>query len=303
MDASIAGGTNHLSTRRTVTASVRHRTEGSPISDASVVSSIYRSGKVYDRLYPGSAAGHVFWSDLAETYGDPVLELMSGTGFIAIPLAQLGHDVTGVEMAGPMLIEAERKSRAAGVDIEWVRSDVRAFDLGRKFKLVYLPSNSICHLLTREDLEACLATVARHLHAEGRFALNVFVPSLSMLVKSPDEDQEFGGYVDPDSGEQVVLTNRSWYDAATQLKHNQLFRRVGDGPIEPDGELTMRMYFPQELDALLWYNGFAIEHKYGEDGRPFDAQSGMQYYVLRWRDEPQDGLRRQSVTSGRGCMR
>ena len=178
-----------------------------------------------------------------------------------------------------MLAEAERKSRSAGVDIKWVHGDARSFDLGRRFKLILLPSNSICHLLTREDLEACLATVARHLQPDGRFALNVFVPSLPMLVRSREEEQDFGGYTDPDSGEQVVLTNRSWYDPATQLKHNQLFRRVGDGPIEPDGELTMRIYFPQELDALLWYNGFAVEHKSGEDRRPFDAQSEMQYFV------------------------
>jgi SAM-dependent methyltransferase len=254
--------------------------------DASaVVSSIYRSGKVYDLLYPGSAAGRTFWMKLAETHGDPILEIMSGTGFISIPLAQAGHDVTGVEMAEPMLVEAQRKGHAAGVALTWVLGDARAFDLDRQFKLILLPSNSICHLLTRQDLEACLASVARHLEPDGRFALNVFVPSLPLLQQTADEELPFGAYADPDSGEPVVMTSRSWYDADTQIKHNQLFRRVGQGPVEPDGELAMRVYFPQELDALLWYNGFAIEHKYGEDGRPFDAQSGMQYFVLRLRDE------------------
>lgn len=170
---------------------------------SAVVSSIYRGGKVYDLLYPGSATGPGFWLELAQTYGDPVLEIMSGTGFIAVPLAQAGHDVTGVEMAEPMLAEAEGKSQAAGIDINWVRGDARAFDLGRQFKLILLPSNSICHLLTRQDLEACLATVARHLQPEGRLALNVFVPSLPLLVRPAEEEQEFGGYIDPDSGEQV----------------------------------------------------------------------------------------------------
>ena len=254
------------------------------MSDPSgVVSSIYRSGKVYDLLYPGSAAGTAFWLELAEACGDPVLELMSGTGFITIPLARAGHDVTGVELAEPMLVEAARKSEAAGVAITWVHGDVRAFDLDRQFRLILLPSNSICHLLTREDLEACLAAVARHLHPDGRFALNVFVPDMALLMRSPEEEQEFGGYVDPASGRRVVITHQSRYDADTQIKHHRLLRRVGDGPIEPDGELTMRIYFPQELDALLWYNGFEIEHKFGEDHRPFDARSGMQYYVLRLR--------------------
>jgi SAM-dependent methyltransferase len=252
---------------------------------SAVVSSIYRSGKVYDLLYPGDVARQSFWLELAETHGDPVLEIMSGTGFIAIPLALAGHDVTGLEMAEPMVAEAERKSQVAGVDIRWVRGDARDLDLGRQFKLILLPSNSICHLLTRRDLEACLSSVARHLHPEGRFALNVFVPSLPMLLTSPEEEREFGSYLDPESGEQVVMTTRSSYDPATQITTNQLRRRVGNGPVEPDGELTMRIYFPQELDALLWYNGFAIEHKYGEDRRPFDAQSGMQFYILKLRDK------------------
>ena len=51
---------------------------------SAVISSIYRIGKVYDLLYPGSAAGPGFWLELAQTYGDPVLEIMSGTGTIAI---------------------------------------------------------------------------------------------------------------------------------------------------------------------------------------------------------------------------
>jgi hypothetical protein len=81
-----------------------------------------------------------------------------------------------------------------------------------------------------------------------------------------------------------MITQRSWYDAATQIRYNQLFKRIGKGPTEPDGELTMRMFFPQELDALFWYNGFAIEHKFGgTDRRPFDAQSPMQEYILRLR--------------------
>src|SRR5262245_9052403 len=125
-----------------------------------VISSIYQSGKVYDLLYPFSKMGLEYWLSLAQEYGDPILEIMCGTGAVAIPLTQQGIRVTGADMAEPMLEEAERKSKAAGVTVEWVRGDVRNFDLGRRFKFIYLPSNSICHLLTREDLEASLATVA-----------------------------------------------------------------------------------------------------------------------------------------------
>ena len=225
-----------------------------------------------------------YWSTLAQTYGDPILEIMCGTGLISIPLAQQGYRVTGLDLAETMLAEAKRKAVVAGVEVEWITGDVRNFELEQKYRLIFLPSNSICHLLTRDDLEACLAAVARHLLPDGRFAVSVFVPSLTMLVKSPEEEQPFVEYIDPDSGEEVVITQRSWYDAATQIRHNQLFKRIGKGPVEPDGELTMRMFFPQELDALFWYNGFAIEHKYGgTDRHPFAAQSPMQEYILKLR--------------------
>ena len=42
----------------------------------------------------------------------------------------------------------------------------------------------------------------------------------------------------------------------------------------------MRMYYPQELDVLLEFNGFSIEHKYGGyDRRPFDARAAIQLVV------------------------
>lgn len=253
-------------------------------TQSSIVSSIYRSGKIYDLFLPIHPAYLAYWSSLAQMYGDPILEIMCGTGALSIPLAQEGHQVTGLDLAEPMLAEARRKAEAAGVAVEWVLGDVRNFELGQRYNLIFLPSNSIAHLLTRDDLEACLASVMRHLLPEGRFAVSIFVPGLPLLIKSPEEEQEFVDYIDPDSGEEVMITFRSWYDSATQIKYNHLYKRVGNGPVEADGELTMRMYFPQELDALFWYNGFAIEHKYGaSDRRPFDAQSAMQFYVLKRR--------------------
>ena len=53
-------------------------------------------------------------------------------------------------------------------------------------------------------------------------------------------------------------------------------------PGEPDeltGELNMRMYFPQELDALLKYNGFTIEAKVDENLTSFGRESERQRIV------------------------
>ena len=38
----------------------------------------------------------------------------------------------------------------------------------------------------------------------------------------------------------------------------------GDAVEETTGHLDMRMFFPQELDALVRYNGFTILNKWGD---------------------------------------
>jgi hypothetical protein len=46
--------------------------------------------------------------------------------------------------------------------------------------------------------------------------------------------------------------------------------------------LNLRMFFPQEIDALLHYNGFEVEKKYGNhEEAPFVDSSYKQIIVCR----------------------
>jgi len=67
------------------------------------------------------------------------------------------------------------------------------------------------------------------------------------------------------------------YEPDAQLMRARLFARTGEGDWEEAGTLDMRMYFPQELDALLRYSGFRIEATYGDfDRTPFGPRSRKQ---------------------------
>ncbi len=51
--------------------------------------------------------------------------------------------------------------------------------------------------------------------------------------------------------------------------------------------LNLRMFFPQEINALLHYNGFDIEQKYGDNERaPFTDSSRRQIIVCAAADAP-----------------
>jgi SAM-dependent methyltransferase len=245
-----------------------------------IICDIYRDGERYDRLFPSLSQDLPFWIATAREYGGPVLELGSGTGRVAIPLAQEGFGVTGIDTSEGMLQEARRKSFAAKVEVEWVIADMRAFDLDNAYSLIILPNNTLCHLLHRSDLEACLASVRKHLTPTGKFVIDVFVPKMELLIDQPEARFPFSEYDDPDNEGRVVVTESYIYETDTQIKRVTTWHAIPGMDEEVAEALDLRMYFPQELDALLEYNGFAIDGKFGDyEQTVFGAQSEKQIIV------------------------
>jgi len=237
-------------------------------------------GKHYDQMHQNANWDFSFWLGQARKYGDPVLELACGTGRVANTLAQEGFRVTGIDNSDAMLSEARRKSASQGMDVEWVQADVRNFELGTRFPLIIFPFRTIAVLLAAKDLEACFSSVKNHLEPDGRFIIDAFNPDLDTLRRSPEERDPFAEYPDPQGNGTIVVTRSNDYDAASQINRMKLFFKLPSQTDEVTEELNLRMYFPQELDALLEYNGFIVEDKLGDyEEAPFVASSGLQILV------------------------
>jgi hypothetical protein len=82
-------------------------------------------------------------------------------------------------------------------------------------------------------------------------------------VSSYDYCYPVGQYVDPSLGSQVSVTEKVNYDSASQINHIRCFFRNEGSDAETALSFEMRQFFPQEINALLWYNDFLIENKYG----------------------------------------
>lgn len=223
-----------------------------------------------------------FYFRQIKKYGEPVLELACGTGRIAIPIAEQGIEITGLDISTRMLSYAERKAAMKGIDVEWVRADCRDFELNKKFKFIFFPFNSITLIHDLEGIESCFSCVKRHLDNEGRFVIDVFNPRLDILMRDPSKRYPVAKYSDPYGRGTVVITESNTYDAASQINRIKWYYRIGDQVEETVEELNMRIFYPQELDALLHYNGFVIESKFGNyDESPFVSTSPKQLVVCR----------------------
>ena len=204
-----------------------------------------------------------FYCDLAKRVGGPVLEIACGSGLVTIPIAALGLDVTGVDLAQPMLEHARKKADAQNLNVRWVEADARSFDLGGKYPFILLTGNAFQAFLRREDQEAMLASVKRHLTPNGIFAFETRNPSGHDLTNQPEE--EFDQSYTSVEGHRVSVSFTQAYDPIVQVMYWTSYRRWNDGGRDHTKEthIACRFTHPQELEALLHYNSFEVIEQYG----------------------------------------
>lgn len=244
-----------------------------------MLNTLYDDGVLYDLAFGdrADAAQIAFYRGWAEALGGEVLELGCGTGRVTVPLAEAGVAMTGLDAAPAMLEVARRK--AGTLPVTLIEGDFRRFELERRFNLVLFPINTIAHLPTRADFEACMARVREHLAPGGRFVIDYMVPNLGLLMRHPDTESPVAEVRDASGALQVAITESNRYDAIAQVNHILWFCRFGDGRVR-EQSFSMRIFFPQELEALLHYNGFKVEARYGDfDGAEFGPNSRKQILV------------------------
>ena len=183
-----------------------------------------------------------------------------------------------------MIAQARQKAAECSVSIEWVVADARTFHLQKQFPFIYMLENVFQFFLTREDQEAMLARVREHLLPEGCFLFETRNPTPRNLleVRHPDPPK----YTMPDGG-QLVTTEEQHYDPMTQIQHytrHLTFLHPGGQREEKTLHTALRYVFPQEMEALLFYNGFQIRSYYGNwQQEPLTATSPAMIYVCQRR--------------------
>jgi SAM-dependent methyltransferase len=251
----------------------------------------------YDRE-DTSDTGVAFYAALAQEAGGPVLEIACGTGRVAIPIARRGFAVTGLDVVPGMVEVARAKAEAAGLRTRWVEDGARAFDLGERFRLIFLTGNAFQAFLTTADQEALLGRVREHLHDEGLFAFETRNPrwggrgerdedrdGLFVDLETRAEEEAWSSYID-DAGREVRVSRTRAYDHVAQVLHWTTHRRWREGGKERTRttRIALRYTFPQELAALLHHSGFAIARRYGDwNGEPLTAASPSIIVVCRKR--------------------
>ncbi|MEU8042412.1 class I SAM-dependent methyltransferase [Streptosporangium sp. NPDC049078] len=208
---------------------------------------------------------------LAELTGDGrALEFAIGTGRVAVPLAERGVPVTGIELSPPMIDQLRTKVDEATIPV--VVGDMATTTAPGEYTLVYLVFNTISNLLTQADQVACFRNAARHLNSGGRFVIELWVPELRKLPPGQQamvwhSDTGYIGLDTYDTLRQHVVSHHFRFDESRQA---QLYRS------------PHRYIWPAELDLMAQLAGFALESRHADwAGAEFTAESRSHVSVYR----------------------
>ncbi|UDY37144.1 class I SAM-dependent methyltransferase [Dermatobacter hominis] len=227
---------------------------------------------VYDSWYPADATTTGAVEEVARLAGPGggVLELGVGTGRLALPLAERGFAVTGIDAAAPMLDQLSAKDPEAQV----VRAlaDVGAPDGTEAFApwpdgpfdVVLAACNLICNLTDARAQADCIAGAAARLRPGGHLVVEAFVPA--PLTAGP---QLAASEVRADA---VVLiaTDADPETGVVVGQHVEL----RDGVPARLRPWRIRVAAPEEIDAWAAAAGLELvarRETWGPDGPPSDG--------------------------------
>ena len=181
----------------------------------------------------------------------PVLEFAIGTGRIALPLAEQGLRVDGIEQSNAMVDVL--RAKAGGAQLAVTVGDMSTVALPDRYSLVYLIFNTIHNLLTQDAQVRCFENAARHLNDDGVFVLETGVPW---------DGPRKGSYVDVIKlGLEEVRFSAYQYDAMTQILDTNHMRLTSAGiQMSP---ISLRLVYPGELDLMARIAGLQLRQRWG----------------------------------------
>jgi SAM-dependent methyltransferase len=219
---------------------------------------------------PDPAPAVEFLSGLAT--GGPALELAIGSGRVALPLAERGIAVDGIE-ASPEMVDLLR-AKPGGDRIPVVIGDLADVAVPGPYPLVYLVFNTLFNLTGAGRQEDCFRNVAKVLAPGGAFVIEAFVPDPAAFDR--DEQQVQVRSVTEES----VTVRLHRYDRAAQTFLRQTITFTDGGvQLRPFG---MHYRWPGQIDELATAAGLRLDARYATWQRaPFGPESTDHISVYR----------------------
>jgi SAM-dependent methyltransferase len=222
---------------------------------------------LYDIYVPVTFDIDFFVKETKKSPGE-VLELMSGTGRVSIPLIEAGVKLTCVDLSAESNAILEDKLRQMGLKADVYQMDVCELALPKKFAMIIIPFHSFAHITSPDDQRKALACIQQHLLPGGTFICTLGNPNirqkavdgqLRLLRKYPLPDTQGAlllwvveNHNSDDHQIVEALQFYEEYDGKGVLRSKRLL------------ELHFRLTSRAEFEELAKEAGFTLKALYGD---------------------------------------
>jgi SAM-dependent methyltransferase len=207
--------------------------------------------------------------------GMPVCELACGAGRLAIPLAERGIEIVGMDLSATLIAHANGRLAALPAGeaerIRFVQGDLRAFDLGQRFPFVFIFFGGFEHLTEPKDQRRCLRCIGEHLEPGGLLEIEFMSPSMAPgeYFEEPRMIAEERKRIESEDVDIVERTYVRWLDTKRIHCRMEMQVRRGDGREEfHESQWTGWIFALDEIPALLAQCGFRVERLLGAHEYP-----------------------------------
>ena len=221
---------------------------------------------LYDTYVPVTFDIDFFLNETRKTSGE-VLELMSGTGRVSIPLLEAGVKLTCVDLSAESNAILEKKLQKIGLKADIYTMDICELELQKQFEMVIIPFHSFAHITSPSNQQKALDRIFQHLAPGGTFICTLVNPAirkqavdgqLRLLRKYPLVDQ----------GMLLLWIMENISDDDDQLVEAMQFYEVYDSNGVLTSKRLLEIHFrlsrKSEFEELAMRAGFQIKAFYGD---------------------------------------
>ena len=198
--------------------------------------------------------------------GAEILDLCCGQGRIAVPLAQAGYRVTGLDLSPTLLEAAQQAAEDANVHVDWVQADMRDIPAAwaGRFDAIINIFTAFGYFEDDEENQRVLEEVARALKPGGLFLIDV-----------SHRDRIMAEYRDHDwfeVGDLLVCSSRA-FDPIRGI-NTEIMMWTDDQGQRHHVHFQVHVYNATELTRMIQLAGLQPIAYYGDfDLSPFQMRS------------------------------
>lgn len=228
---------------------------------------------VYEAMYQSFndyEAEYLFYSEILVKYHCKTLvEIGCGSGNLVSHFANAGFDFLGMDLSEEMLFIAKEKSPNA----QFIKKDMRDFDLQTKLDAAIITGRTISHLTTNNDVVDCFKSINRSLINEGILCFDCidatkFMPQVEsgkiIIHKASHEGKHYKRESHWSKNLATGFTT-DWASVYYEVAANDTLTKLGED------DTVIRSFTKEEITIFLALNGFSVKEIIDKPSYAFDT--------------------------------